>query len=121
MFLYRAQFFVLLFCLAFRKALCFRLDYLRTALLHHDWLYLEEVILEGTCLLIDERLFVLKEVHRELIGLSTENSVVKVSENCWRSSSIPEISAFFHRYTSLFGGFCLSGMTLASVRTMSLI
>ena len=89
MFLYRAQFFMLLFCLAFQKALCFRLDNLRTALLHHGWLYQEEVILEGTCLLIDERLFVLKEVHRELIEVSTENSVVKVSENCWRSSSIP--------------------------------
>ena len=75
--------------------------------------------MEGTCLLINERLFVLKEVHREMIGVSSENSEVKVSENCWRSSSTPEISAFFHRYTSLFGGFCLSGMTLTSVRTMS--
>ena len=52
----------------------------------------------GTCLLINERLFVLKEVHREMIGVSSENSEVKVSENCWRSSSTPEISAFFHRY-----------------------
>ena len=51
--------------------------------------------MEGTCLLIDERLFVLKEVHGELIGVWTENSEVKVSENCWRSSSTPEISAFF--------------------------
>ena len=75
--------------------------------------------MEGTCLLIDERLFDLKEVHKESIGVSTENSEVKVSENCLRSSSIPVISAFFQMYTSLFGGFCLSGITLASVRTMS--
>ena len=73
---------MLMFCLAFRKALCFRLVTQRTALLHHDWLYLEEVSLDGICLLINERLFALKEVHRELIGVSTENFGVKVSENC---------------------------------------
>ena len=80
MFFYRVQFFMLLFCLTFRKSQCFRLDSRRTVLLHHDWLYLEEVILEGTCLLIDERLFVLKEVHSELMGVSAENCEVKVFE-----------------------------------------
>ena len=68
--------------MTFRKARCFLLDSRHKVLLHHYWLYLEEVILEGTCLLINERLFDLKEVHKELMGVSTENSEVKVSENC---------------------------------------
>ena len=120
MFKYWVQFFLLLFCLAFRKAWCFCLDSQHTVLLHHDWLYLEEVILEGTCLPIDERLFVLQEVHSKLMGVSTENSEMKVFEKWWGSSSIPEIFAFFHRYTHLFGSFCLSGRMLESVRSMLL-
>ena len=81
MILYRVQFLLLLFCIAFRKAPCFRLDSRCTVLLHHDWLILEGVIFEGTYLLIDERLFALKEVHRELMGVSKEHSEMKVSDN----------------------------------------
>ena len=51
--------------------------------------------MEGTCLLSDEKFFVLKEVHRKMMGVSIGNSDVKVSANWCGSSSIPVISAFF--------------------------